>query len=69
MDVIVTTNEAADLLRMNRQSIDRQLKRGCYTHARKVGGRWLINLSREYPELFGEEEPASVAADTGSREH
>lgn len=69
MDVIVTTNEAADLLHMHRQSIDRQLKRGCYTHARKVGGRWLINLSREYPELFGEEEPAAAATTTGKREH
>lgn len=64
MDLIVTTSEAACLLHLHRQSIDRQLKRGAYTHARKVGGRWLINLSREFPELFGDKEKEAAGAAT-----
>ena len=32
----------------------RKCQNGTYRHAAKDGDRWLINLSREFPELFGE---------------
>ena len=64
MDLIVTTSEAAALLHLNRQTVDRQIKQGVYRHVARVGRRYLINLTREFPELFGDKEAAGAATPT-----
>lgn len=53
MDLIVTAREAAGLLRCDKHTVNEMLRKGRFKHAHKVGGRWLINLIREYQELFG----------------
>lgn len=64
MDLICTTAEAAELLHLNRQTVDRQIKQGVYKHYARVGRRYLINLTREFPELFGDREAADAATST-----
>lgn len=61
MDLIATAEEAARFLYATDQPtksqsnmVRRKCQDGTYRHAAKDGRRWLINLSREFPELFGE---------------
>ena len=60
MDVIATTAQAARLLHCDRHTVEQRARAGGYRFAVKHGGRWLINLSREYPELFGKAKGAQV---------
>lgn len=53
MDMILTPRELAPLLRRSERTITRQLRKG-EIRGVKVGGRWLVNASREWPGLFGE---------------
>ena len=43
----------------HRKSKENMVRRKCESgeikHARKVNGTWRINITREWPELFGEE--------------
>ncbi len=61
MDLIATVREAAKALyqtdsptKSQVNMVCRKCQNGTYRHAAKDGDRWLINLSREFPELFGE---------------
>ena len=54
MDVIVTTSEAARLLRTHPSQVRRRCEAGEFRHAARDGRRWLINLSREFPAVFGQ---------------
>lgn len=60
MDTIATTKQAAELLHLHPRTVWRMCATGQFRHARKVGDRWLINLTREYPELFGQREGRDV---------
>ena len=66
MDLIVTPKEAARLLGVHVSTVLHWLQGGDIKHAAKVGrnGNWFINLSREFPELFGQIEPQKVASST-----
>lgn len=62
MDVIATTRQAAQMLYQTAEPTKSQLNavgekclNGTYKHAQRDGRRWLINMSREFPALFGEE--------------
>lgn len=60
MDVIVTTAQAAALLRQHPRTIARKCAAGEYRHATRDGRRWLLNLTREFPELFGKQDGREV---------
>lgn len=66
MDLIVTAREAAEYLRCDKHTVNELLRTGRFRYARKVGGRWLLNLSREYPELFGDKGAADAGTSTAT---
>ena len=50
--------------------MSRWLNEGRIVHAAKVQRVWFVNMTREFPELFGEyKKPATVAADAGGAEN
>lgn len=53
MDLIANTRDAARLLGCDRHTVEVNARAGRYRYAVKHGGRWLINLTREFPELYG----------------
>ena len=54
MDYIANTRDAARLLGCDRHTVEVNARAGRYRYAVKHGGRWIINLSREFPALFGQ---------------
>ena len=67
MDKIVTIKQAAEVLQLHPGSVWRMCKDGEIKHAQKTGGRWLINLTHEYPQLFGQEMSRSVPTNATAR--
>lgn len=60
MDLIFTTAETAAALKCARGSVAAACRSGRIKHARLVCGRWLVNVSREFPELFEKEGPQGL---------
>ena len=52
MDYIATTREAARALQCDQRTVERRARAGGYRYMCKHGGRYLINLSKEFPNLF-----------------
>ena len=61
MDKIVTLQQAARFFGCSYNGLQRAVKDGRIKYAHKVGLRWYINASREWPLLFGDEEEAARA--------
>lgn len=66
MDLYLTPAEVADRVfgeptRSKASTIARQCREGVFEHAELVGSRWIINATRQWPELFGEADPRSAA--------
>ena len=69
MDVIVNETRAAQMLGVSTTTMSRWLNEGRIVHAAKVQRVWFVNMTREFPALFGEyKKPATVAADAGGAE-
>lgn len=81
MDMILNIDEAAKALygestRSNRLTLNRQCRDGIIHNCEKVGSRWYINATREWPGLFpqaSKKEPERtpvpvICADTTLRE-
>ena len=70
VDVIVNERKAAEMLGVSVSTMSRWLNEGRIVHAAKVQRVWFVNMTREFPELFGEyKKPATVAADAGGAEN
>ena len=69
MDVIVNETRAAQMLGVSTTTMSRWLNEGRIVHAAKVQRVWFVNMTREFPELFGEDKkPAAAATATGGAE-
>lgn len=55
MDMICTVEELAPLIRCSEWTLRRMLRDG-EVRGTKVGNRWLVNATREFPEIFGRRE-------------
>ncbi len=67
MDRIVTVKEAAQLLygestKSRRNIISRQCVDGTIRNCDRLGTKWYINATREWPHLFGKAEPEPAPA-------
>lgn len=61
MDLIADTKRAARLLKCDARTVERRARAGRYRYCVKHGGKWLVNLSKEYPALFGNDRAARIA--------
>ncbi|MBQ9002170.1 MAG: hypothetical protein IJ087_09985 [Eggerthellaceae bacterium] len=48
-------------------TVNMQCRDGSIRHAEKVGRKWFINCTAEWPELFPEPEKAEVVRETAQR--
>lgn len=64
MDYIATTREAARALQCDQRTVERRARAGGYRYMCKHGGRYLINMTREFPGMFGAENRSARADGT-----
>ena len=64
MDLICTTKQAARLLNCSQRNVERRARAGGDRFYCKHGERYLINMTREFPGMFGAENRSARADGT-----
>ena len=60
MDLIATPDELQAVVGIDAQTIRRHAREGKLKHVERIGGRWFINATREWPGLGLRRKPCEI---------